>query len=48
MAAMDTRRLLHTALPYLLLALAFAAVAARMLTSKEEKTPPEVKLLWMR
>ena len=29
MAAMDTRRLLHTALPYLLLALAFAAVAAR-------------------
>lgn len=28
--------------------LIFAAVAARMLTSKEEKTPPEVKLLWMR
>ena len=28
--------------------LIFVAVAARMLTSKEEKTSPEVKLLWMR
>ena len=28
--------------------LILAAVTVRMLTSKEEKTPPEVKLLWMR